>query len=275
MSWKSLMVHLELKGDNAGVLSVAAELAARFDARVIGVAACQMQQVFYESYAGADVMGAEREEIAAELSAAEKQFRAALDGRVRHLEWRCTTTYAPLADFLADESRAADLIITGKDIGPHLFDDTRRVNIADLAMRAGRPVLLVPDGVRSLPMRHVFVGWKESREARRAVVDALPLLREAGHGTVLEIASGERLSSAQAHVADVASWLEEHGVTAVAQALEQVGGETGHLHAELLDRRCDLFVAGAYGHLRLREWAFGGVTEDILLDPDFCVLISH
>lgn len=276
MTYKSLMVHLDLNGDNTGVLAVAAELASRFNARVIGVAACQPLQVFYpESLNAPDIIVADSEEVGRELAEAEKQFRATLEGRVRGLQWRSTVTYAPLADFLAEEARAADLIVTGKDIGPDIFDETRRVNVGDLAMRAGRPVLLVPKGIRSLPMRNVFVGWKDSRESRRAVADALPLLREAKHVMVLEIASESRLRAAQEDVEDVVSWLDAHGIAAVPQSLACIGREAGHLRAELLDRHCDLLVAGAYGHARAREWVFGGVTRDVLLDPDCCVLLSH
>jgi nucleotide-binding universal stress UspA family protein len=53
------------------------------------------------------------------------------------------------------------------------------------------------------------------------------------------------------------------------------GTEAGYLRATLLDRKCDLLVAGAYGHNRLREWIFGGVTEDALTNPPCCVLFSH
>jgi nucleotide-binding universal stress UspA family protein len=142
-------------------------------------------------------------------------------------------------------------------------------------MRAGRPILIVPMGITGLGMRHVLVGWKESREARRAVADALPLLQAAGQVTVLEVTSQHEHTAAQARVKDVALWLQQHQVEAAGEAIVASGTEAGYLHAALLDRRCDLLVAGAYGHNRLSEWVFGGVTADVLLDPDFCVLISH
>jgi len=276
MTWKSLMVHMELGGDNAEVLGIAADLVRRFEARVIGIAACKpMELLANEGFNVNSVVVNDREEIEREISAVEKQFHSALERHVTDLEWRSLITYGSLADALADEARSADVVITAKDIGPDLFDETRRVNIGDLVMRAGRPILLVPKGVRSLPMRHVFVGWKESREARRAAVDALPLLRQAQHVSVVEIADAGRAVACQKHVDDVAGWFGQHGISAVSQALGRVGGETGFLRAELLDRHCDLLVAGAYGRPRLQEWMFGGVTRDILLNPDFCVLISH
>ncbi len=274
MSWKRLMVHLELEGDNQGVLRIAGELAARLGAKVIGIAACRpIQPVYEEGFAAGDILAEDRAEIAAELAAAESQFRAALGGHA--LEWRSCITYAPLADYIAEQARAADLIITGKDLGPKLFDESRRVHIGDLAMRAGRPMLLVAQGVTTLPLNRVFVGWKETREARRAAADALPLLQLAGQVGVLEIADVDELAPVQARLADVAGWLAGHGVSAEPLALAAGDLEAGRLRTALLDRGCDLFVAGAYGHGRIGEWIFGGVTRDVLLNPDFCVLISH
>jgi len=276
MTYKTLMVHLELNGDNDGVLKIAGDLAERFDARVIGIAACQpLRDLAYEGFAAGEAMVEDRAEIQKELDTAEGQFRAALHGQVRHMEWRSAITYGSLADYIADEARAADLIITGKDLGARLFDDSRRVKMGDLAMSAGRPILIVPQGINALNLRHVVVGWKETREARQAVADALPLLQAAGQATVLAVTSQNDCDNARGHVQDVATWLERHEVRASAEAIIASGTESGHLHATLLDRKCDLLVAGAYGHSRLSEWVFGGVTMDVLLDPDFCVLVSH
>jgi nucleotide-binding universal stress UspA family protein len=276
MTYKTLMVHLELNGDNEGVLKIAGDLAGRFDARVIGIAACQPIQVLVsESFNAGEAITQDWAEIEKELAAAGDQFRAALRGRVKSLEWRSMITYGPLADYIADQARAADLIITGKDLGASLLDESRRVKLGDLVMRAGRPVLIVPQGITALAMRHVMVGWKETREARRAVADALPLLQAAGHVTVLEVTSQNDRAVSKAQVGDVGAWLQQHKVEAAGEVIVASGTEAGYLHATLLDRKCDLLVAGAYGHNRLSEWVFGGVTMDVLLDPDFCVLVSH
>ena len=276
MTFKSIMVHLELNGDNEGVLQIAGDLAEQFQADVIGIAACQPIQILYnEGFSADDVVTQDRAEIARELKQVEDDFRAALKGRAKNLQWRSSISYGPLADFIADEARAADLIITGRDLGPKLFDETRRVHIGDLVMRAGRPVLVVPQGIRQLKLRNVFVGWKETREARRAVVDALPLRAHARSVTVMQVGSQADQPASEKRLADIVSWLGRHGVAATAQAIAKSGTEAGYLHAELLERKCDLLVAGAYGHARLAEWIFGGVTQDVLLDPDFCVLLSH
>jgi nucleotide-binding universal stress UspA family protein len=276
MAYKTVLVHLELNGDNEGVLKIAGDLAERFDARVIGIAACQPLQIltdegFYPSEVGIQ----DRAEVEKELAAAAAEFRTALQGRAKKIEWRSTITYGSLADYIADQARAADLIITGRDIGADLFDGSRRVSLGDLVMSAGRPILIVPQGITALPMHNVMVAWKETREARRAVAEALPLLQAAGHVTVLEVTSENDRANAQVQVEDVAAWLQHHQIGASTEVVITSSVEAGCLNTTLRDRKCDLLVAGAYGHNRLSEWVFGGVTMDILLDPDICVLVSH
>lgn len=274
MGYDCIMVHLELNRDNRGVLGVATDLAARFESKVIGIAACQpLQILFNEGFSADQAIARNRKEIEKEIEAAEAEFRAALSGR--EIEWRSSITYGSLADFIAEEARSADLIITAKDSGPSLLDESHRVRLGDLVMRAGRPVLIVPDGVTALNLRHVFVGWKDTREARRAIADALPLLAIAQDVRVLEVAPEHERKRAQNRVEDVAAWLSKHRIGARPLTDTPTGSETGYLHARLLSDLCDLLVAGAYGHNRMREWVFGGVTQNVLLDADFCVLLSH
>lgn len=276
MACKTLMVHLELNGSNAGLLDIAADLADRFDARVIGLAACQpIQMLFDEGVTSGEVMIADRAEISREIAAAEAVFRQALKGRVKALEWRSCVTYEPLASYIADEARAADLIITSPDQGASIFDNSRRVKVGNLALEAGRPLLIVPRGVSSLALKNVFVAWKDSRESRRAVSDALPLLKLAKNVTVLEAARAAEQSRAHARVMDVARWLESHGIAADPVTTARGGPDATELHADLIERGCDFLVAGAYGHSRMGELVFGGVTRDLLLDPEYCVQISH
>lgn len=276
MSFKTLMVHLELYGDNAGLLEVTRSLAERYQAGVIGIAACQpIQTLVDEGIAAGEIATRDRVEMTREIKAAEDEFRAALSGQAKTLEWRAEITFQPLGDYIADQARAADLIITGRDIGGALLDNTRRVNIGALAMRAGRPILVVPQGISALPFDRVFVGWKDARESRRAVSDALPILHQAKNITVLGIAKSGRLPWVQAETEDVAAWLKRHGIAASAATHVSEGTDAESLRAVLREGKCSLLVAGAYGHNRLSEWVFGGVTNDFLLDPDCCVLLSH
>ena len=276
MTYKTLMVHLELDGKNSGLLDIAAVLADRFNAGVIGIAACQPFRILYdEGYTAGDMMVADRAEITREIAAAEAEFRQASKGRVKKVEWRSSITYEPLASYIAEEARAADLIITRPDRGASMLDNTRRVKIGDLALEAGRPLLIVPEGISSLRLYNAFVAWKDEREARRAVADALPLLRLAKNVTVLEAASKAAQSRAHDRVVDVARWLEGHDITAEPVTTTLSGSDAADLYSEMIKRGCDFLVAGAYGHSRMGEFVFGGVTRDMLLDPQYCVLLSH
>ncbi|HEY0266635.1 MAG TPA: hypothetical protein VGC16_07780, partial [Rhizomicrobium sp.] len=133
MAYKTLLVHLELNGDNAGVLKIAGALAARFQARVIGIAAARPIQILYdEGWTAGEVVNRDREDLDKELAACEAQFRAALRGYAESVAWRSAITYGPLADYIAEQARSADLIITGQDIGGSMLDTSRRVVIGDL-----------------------------------------------------------------------------------------------------------------------------------------------
>ena len=177
MTYSTLMVHLELGHANAALLRIAGDLAQNMNAAVIGIAACRPMTIGYgNGYVSADVIEMDRAELVKEIAETEAEFRRALGARVKTLEWRSLVTFEPLPDFLACEARNADLVVTGLDRGRPVLDTSRRVNTGDLVMQAGRPVLLVPAGVNRLELDLVMIGWKDTREARRAAYDALPLL---------------------------------------------------------------------------------------------------
>lgn len=276
----SLMVRVTAGEPNDALLKLTADVAARLKvARVIGISACQPIQIYGtpEMYVPPELVNWDRDQIDRELKAAEKEFRSALDGKVATVEWRSTVVaYGSIADYVADQMRAADLLVTGTQEGGALLDRSRYVNVADLVLRAGRPVLVAASTQDSLDLRTVIVGWKDTREARRAVQDALPLLRLAERVIVVEIAA-EDLADARARTQDVADWLTGHGVAASGRAVVATTGEGAQLRNIAGDLELDagLVVGGAYGHTRLREWVLGGVTRDFLLNPSRCSLVSH
>ena len=275
MTYGTLMVHLELGRSNASLLQIAGDLAERFHASVIGIAACQPMQIVYgDGFISGDIYEQDRQELDKEMKAAEAEFRSALQTRAVTLEWRSTVMFTLLSDYLAREARSADLVITGIASGD-LFDSSRSVNTGDLVMRAGRPVLVVPAAAGKVKLDRIVVGWKDTREARRAVSDALPLLKGASHVAVVEIAVEEELAAARTQIEDVAGWLNRHGIKAECLTSPSTGDDATALYAMAQDQGADVIVAGAYGHSRLREWALGGVTRDLLLRANWCSLLSH
>jgi nucleotide-binding universal stress UspA family protein len=146
-----------------------------------------------------------------------------------------------------------------------------------LVLRAGRPVLAVPPGVNSLGGRRIVVAWKDSREARRAIQDALPFLRRADEVIVVEVCeTSDEVTDSQARLRDVAQYLKRHQIKAVAERVRPVEGAAVNSLLRLAqDESADLIVAGAYGHSRLGEWIFGGVTQGLLARSPVCCLFSH
>jgi nucleotide-binding universal stress UspA family protein len=269
------MVHLELGVSNAALLEIAGDLAERFHAGLIGIAACQPMQIYGEGYVSGDLIEQDREQTEKEFKEAEAEFRSALQTRVGALEWRSAMMFSPLSAYLAGEARSADLVIAGVASGA-LLDASRRVNTGDLVIQVGRPVLIVPTAADKLKLERVVVGWKDTREARRAASDALPLLKKAAHVAVVEIAAEEDLAAGRTHLEDVVGWLKRHGVVAVSLAAPSTGDDATQLNAIAEEQGADVIVAGAYGHSRLREWVLGGVTRDLLLRAKArCSLVSH
>lgn len=271
MTYATFMVHCDLEPGSENRLKVAASLAERFDARLIGIAAHSEALPLYFDFAqgstAAVVQAEARAGIERRLKVAEERFRAAMEGRVKHVEWRAAID-EPLS-FVMRESRAADLLIAGKNPEDVLLDP------ANLVMLAGRPVLLVARGIEVLRAERILIAWKDTREARRAVVDALPLLTRCQKAIVAEIDEHKDLDAANRRVADVASWLEHHGVNAASWSEPLRKGAASQIEELAEEEVTDLIVAGAYGHGKFRERILGGATRTFLRQMTRCHLLSH
>jgi nucleotide-binding universal stress UspA family protein len=269
------MVHLELGSSNEKILQFTGELAELFRADVIGIAACQSMQVDINNrYVSSNFIEQVRSQVQESIGAAEAEFRAALGTCVANLDWRSTSTLGSLSQYVAAEARAADILITGVPSGD-LLSPSRYVDLNDLVMKVGRPVFIVPSAERKLDLSQVLVAWKDTREARRAVSDALPLLLRADKVTIVEIVDETQLTASRMRLEDVCIWLSRHGVVADSRVVLLSKDETEKL-AEVADElRAGVIVGGAFGHSRAREWALGGVTRDLLLRGKRCSVVSH
>jgi nucleotide-binding universal stress UspA family protein len=147
--------------------------------------------------------------------------------------------------------------------------------MGDLVMQIGRPVLIVPKNAARIVFERMIVGWKDTRETRRAIVDALPLLKMAKLVIVAEIVAESEMIEARKHLDDVVGWLKRQGIVAQAIVSPSGGEDSARLGELAREQKADLIVAGAYGHNRLREWMLGGVTRDLLMCADRCSLVSH
>lgn len=274
--YSTLMVYLDPFADNTHLLQITGALAERFDAGVLGVFASRLVGVDYDvGGIPGGVVDVGHGELVETMETAREAAQAILQRPGRQLEWRSILYPGPLEASVIRETRSADLVIASANYRESLARGTPYLNVGDLVMQAGRPVLVIPRATVELKARKVLVGWKDTRETRRAVSDALPLLQTAERVLVTQIAREKDLAHAKESVAAVVRWLERHHVPAQGMTVAESRRNGPQLDAIAKAEGVDLIVAGAYGHSRFREWAFGGVTHNLLLYGDLCALVSH
>lgn len=271
MTLTSILVSVDLGPACADRVQLAAGLAAAHAARLVGVAACPVPVIVPagDGIAAERLSDAEEDRARERLAAAEALFEREA-GSVAKRAWHGKLAL-PLA-MTAEQARGADLVIVGRH-GPADGDPgPMGVSPGALLMEAGRPVLVAPPGLERLVPKRVVVAWKDTSEARRAVHDALPLLAGAERVCVVAVGSDAHRGGAEA----TAQYLSGHGLTATAHLLPNPVLSVADELLRVCEREgADLLVMGAYGHSRLREWVFGGVTRDILRTARLCCLMSH
>lgn len=218
-------------------------------------------EIFDQYYAEAESAGASVESaLASKASAA---------GVVA--EWHTVRGYP--REVLSAHARYCDLVVAGQPADDQdEFGGTEGL-LGDLAIAAGRPILAMPNaGTHTGFGKRILLSWNDSREAARAAHDALPLLRAADLVTVLTVNTEDDLAS----VEEISAHLARHGVTVEAKTETVKGIDVGDAVLNAVsDLSCDLLVMGAYGHSRLREYAFGGVTRHIINHMTVPTLLSH
>jgi nucleotide-binding universal stress UspA family protein len=261
-------MDLTPESENRGKL--AADLADRLSARLIGVAAHPIRTpMYFETPVTGLLSMVEIEERQANehLARAETIFRKIANGG-NEAEWRSAVGF-PLEHTLR-QARAADLIVVTRASSAADVRDPMSVGAGDLVMAAGRPVLIVPPAGDFISAKRIVLGWKDTREARRAVWDALPLFKLAEEVVVVSVDADDET------VKDIAAYLARHGVSASARNPAATKESTADALIRMAEvELADLIVCGAYGHSRAQEWVFGGVTRDLLDHAPVCCLMAH
>jgi nucleotide-binding universal stress UspA family protein len=275
MEYKSVMVGLALDRRNDACLRVAGDIAERFGARIIGVAASEVRPPMY--FATGDfaqkLLDEEAGAIQRRLSELEAEFRSAVEKRATSVEWRSARGLP--VPYMLRQVRSADIIVVGARTEA-IIDPNAAPDPSDLVMQAGRPLIVVPSAVEWLDLRSVLVAWKDVREARRAVFDALPILAAAKEVTIAEIPEADtRHADAVSRVADVAAWLHGHGIAAHTIVPENPAGVSDQLDKIATNLGAGAVIAGAYGHSRFREWVLSGVTRHLATESRRCAFLSR
>ncbi len=270
---RDLVVHVDDGAETEGRVAFAAAFARAQGAHLVAVATqtppyipaavrAEVGETFFEAWRKTNA-----------TATARQAERAAVAGRAEGVEIEFRTVEGQPEDTLLVHARHADLTILSQAAGPAAAEQTRTIEA--LLFGSGRPILLVPAAGRyTAPGRHVLVAWNGSREAARAVADAMPVLQRAQHVTVL---SADPAGAARrVPGADIALHLARHGVK-VATSTTYAGdiGIGDALLNRATDLGADMLVMGGYGHSRTREAIFGGATRHVLEHMTLPVFMSH
>jgi len=281
MAYKNLVLVLDADQSSRERISYAAALAARLDAHLVGLY-LTVSSLTRDEYALLDIGVLDMSFFSDPAkSRAESEKTRALFEEVTaregvSAEWRTVSGYP--AGMAAMRGRYADLIVIGQLDAYDSQAGLLRARPEEVTMLAGRPVLVVPfTGHFERIGTRVLVGWNASREAARAVRDAMPLLASAEAVTVLVIdAEQSPFGHGEIPGADIALYLAQHGVKTEVERTASSGISIGNtLLSRAADYSADLLVMGAYGHSRVRELLLGGATRTVLQSMTLPVLMSH
>ena len=286
MTFKDILVHLDDGRGHETRLRLACDLARRQEAHLTGLfgieplapggLASQATSAYVDIETMQIVQEKRRQAVLAVAGRVEATFgaetaRAGVSG-----EWRIIE--GEVADLMTLHARYADLAILGQ-VDPDNPPPGSAASLPEsVLLGSGGPVLVIPYVGRFETLgQNVLIAWNGSREAARAVRDALPILMEAKSVTVLS-ANPDRgiLGEGDLPAADIAHHLARHAVKA--EASYTVGEDIAvgdMLLSRAADLGADLIVMGGYGHSRTRELILGGATRALLRHMTVPVLLSH
>lgn len=279
LALNDILVYMDDHPSAAARADVAANLAAAHDAHLSGlyVIAPLLVPTYIEAQLPLEVHEAQQRREADRAEAARMLFegKASAAGLANRMAWR--SVRGDPTDMVAAHARYADLVVVGQ-IDGHFDYETPTVLPDDLVFDCGRPILVVPyAGSFSSVGKRVLIGWNDSREAARAVGDAMPVLEAADRVFVLSVGRETPVEGlADDPGVEAARHLAHHRIEVETHHYQGSSHEVGDAILNMVsDMSCDLVVMGAYGHSRLRTIILGSHTSHMLQHMTVPVLMSH
>jgi len=270
---KEILVHADDDNQRDARFALAAEVAKAHEAHLIGLFALEYAELpgYVSAQISAELLDRARETYTRQADKVREAFESAADSAGVRAEWRQEAGIA--SRLLSQHGLYIDLIMVSQ---PENGQSGARSQSfpGELALSSGRPVVAIPyAGDHSGFGKRILIAWNGSREASRALHDALPILTRAESVVVLAVDPAD-----EAHIpgADISAHLAHHGVPVEARHSIApdiaVGDELLNMASDL---GSDMIVMGAYGRSRLREAVFGGATQHILSHMTVPILMSH
>jgi nucleotide-binding universal stress UspA family protein len=281
MGLKNIGVFIDATSEGEARADCAAALAHECGAHLVGIhvvsAGRPQDQTDYLVVGEKAIRGWLAWEEAADeavTTAVRRRFEAICAKRDVGAEFRLIRRGGPDEDLILS-SLHSDLVVIGRC---ELQELRGYLSPERLLLASGAPILVVPSDWKSESIgKKILVGWNASREARRALADALPLLVAAPSVTLLVVDSNKRVGRhGEEPGADIALYLARHGAHIEVEQVSSRGSPVGDIILTYAaEHGMDLIVIGAYSHARLVEVVFGGVTRRLLKQAPIPVLMSR
>ena len=271
---RSILLHLDAAGDSVARLALARELASRHGAGLTAVFGAQPDTARTDfAYSAGAALRAAEDEDATPWGCERARLRLLCAEGAPECAWCEVVADTVTHGFLA-EAAYADLLVLGAPAAADCTGHAPPGFVESVILESGTPAIVVPDRnrVQSIGQR-ILVAWNGSPPATRALHAALPLMALAAEvhvaswGTHPPIAPYSRL--------DIAAWLRRHGIACRMHLGAPSSRVAEELAALAVDLQADLVVMGCYGHTRLRERVFGGVTRSSLATLPVPLLMAH
>jgi nucleotide-binding universal stress UspA family protein len=276
MAYRTILICLNEIERTPQLIAAARRLGVKFKAHIAGLYVIPGVQVYPSDGLGmsAGVFDGTRNYFLNQLPKIRTDFEAAMKADNLTFDLRVVDSSQPnIATDVIENSRNVELIVlssTNREKG----NGVESGFVEQVLLAAGRPVLILPyKGNAEIKFEDVMLGWNDSRESARAAFDALPFLKHAKRTKIVtvDVSPGDPIAGA-----NIAETLDRDGVKCEVVNVASGGrnpGETLLLAAR--EYGVGLLVLGAYGHMRLTEWIFGGATQYVLQNLDRPILMSH
>ena len=279
MAYKTILVYLNSEQQAERIMSVAAQIARRSNAHLIGLYVVPAVRIYpaVQAYITTEILEAQKQHSREQADRIRKVFDNVVSAEDFVSEWRVIEANVPdRTPTVLQHGRMVDLIVLGQ------YDQSDERDERDLpdrvVMESGRPVLIVPAaGTFENVGSYVMMAWDGGREASRAAFDAMPFLESAEEVRVHVVnPPAKEGNNTFLPGTELSNSLARHGVNVeTGQSTSRSGAVGEELLLRMADHGSNLLVMGCYGHSKLRELALGGVTRHITQHMTAPVLFSH
>lgn len=276
VSIRDVLVHMDASDASAVRLASAIALAKAHGAQVSGLFIRSLPNVpqWMVAPLGPDVVEVQAEFARQASAKAEVTFKNAITEAGIEADWR--SAEGDEAGILIEAGRLSDLVVMGRTGVEKRLDLEKRF-IAHVILEVARPVLVVPAAQSNQAVgKNILIAWDGSREAVRAVNDAMPLLNSAEKVSVVAVGGTSSDEEGKCALPSICAYLKRHGVEVCECEVKADDRKAGPvLLKEVETFGADMIVMGAYGRSRLRDIVLGGTTRHLLRHAKVPLLMSH